>query len=92
MTFSSRLSEALLVVLLVLLVACMRIYVGGPDGIIWVWKGAPSFNDTVVELKNFQAMPREELKKSHYDVLWQLEDMGFIENLEHAKLRQHKRH
>lgn len=92
MVISSRVSEVLLLLLLVLLVASMRIYIGGTEGIIWVWKGMPSFTDTVVDLKTFQSMPRDELRKYHHDVLWQLEDMGFVDSLEHAKLKQqHKK-
>lgn len=72
----------------------MRIYIGEPGGFIWVWKGEPGFNDTVVDLKKVITMPREELKQSHGDVMWQLEDMGLIEeSSEHAKWRErlHKR-
>lgn len=89
MPVRSRVSEIVLFCMLVLLLASMRIYWDTPEGLIWVWKGEPSFTDTVVDLKSLLALPRTELKNHHHDVMWQLEDMGFIEeSQEHAQRRQ----
>jgi hypothetical protein len=69
----------LLTALMFVLISATRVYVGGPDGLEFVWKGELSFNDTVVNLVDFQGMPPKDIALAHSPTLVsQMEDMGLI--------------
>jgi len=69
----------LLTVLMFVLISATRVYVGGPDGLEFVWKGELSFTDTVVNLVDFQGMPPKDIALGHSPALVsQMEDMGLI--------------
>ena len=75
-----RISELVLIVGLVFLVGLIRIYYGGSQGLMVVWKGDWTFRDTLVNLVSLQNMPREQLLKQHKSVFWQLEAMDLLED------------
>lgn len=75
----SHISELVLVVVLVLLVLAVRVYYGGHDGLMIVWKGELGFKDTLVNLPEVMALPKAQLTRDHKSVLWQLEEMGLME-------------
>ncbi len=75
----SWLPSILLTALMFVLISATRVYVGGPDGLEFVWKGELSFNDTVVNLVDFQGMPPKDIALAHSPTLVsQMEDMGLI--------------
>lgn len=76
---------------LVLLIAAIRIYVGGPDGIEVVWKGQLDFSDTVVNVDDYSGSPRAEMVVSKPALLSQMEDMGLFDDEDEARLRRRKR-
>ena len=89
----ARSSEIVLVVMLVLLCACIRVYYGGEQVFMIVWKGEVGFADTVVSLEDMLKMPRADLLARHRSVFFQLEDMGFLDEsheqmLEYVRRKQ----
>lgn len=71
-------SPLVLCALFILLVAATRVYVGGPGGVIFVWKGELSFIDTVVNLVDYANLPKEELAK-HPQLVMQMEEMDLLD-------------
>lgn len=93
-SIQNKFSELVLVAMLILLVSLVRVYCGGSQGLMVVWKGEPSFEDTVVNLSDLMKLPSEELRKSHPSVHWQLvamdllEDTAELENIRQKRLYQ----
>ncbi len=85
---SKNLTLILLVVALVGLVALIRIYYGGDQGVMCVWKAQPSFVDTVVYIPEVTALPKEDLVKDHPGVWEQLVVMDLVNEEHEAKLEQ----
>lgn len=81
-------SELVLVLIMVLLFACARVYLGGTQGCMFVWKGELNFADTVVSLDDMVRLPAKELLAQHRSVYYQLEDMGFLEESDAAELNK----
>jgi hypothetical protein len=73
---ASRSSEILLLALLLVIVGFTRVYFGGPEGVMVVWKGEFGYNDTFVNLDDFYKIPKKEAAAQHAQVLYQLEEMG----------------
>lgn len=73
---TSHRSEIVLGVILLVIVGFVRIYVGGNEGFMMVWKGEFNYNDTLVNLDDIERMSHEEIAKTHPAVLYQLEEMG----------------
>jgi len=79
----ARFSELALLGVLVLLLALVRIYYGGDRGLMVVWKGEPTFKDTLVDLPQMMSMPADAIKREHPSVHWQLVAMDILdENVE----------
>ena len=78
-SIQNRFSELVLAAMVILLVSLVRIYYGGSQGIMVVWKGEPSFKDTVVNLSELMRLPAEELRTNHPSVHWQLVAMDLLE-------------
>jgi hypothetical protein len=76
--FPKGLSELFLAGIMIMLLGLTRIYYGGNEGIIVVWKGHLSLTDTLVNLSETLALPREVLITEHPEVLAQLEEMNLI--------------
>lgn len=85
---SKNLTLILLVVGLVALVALIRIYWGGEQGVMCVWKAQPAFVDTVVYIPEVTALPKEDLVKDHPGVWEQLVVMDLVNEEHEAKLQQ----
>lgn len=85
---SKNLTLILLVVALVGLVALVRVYWGGDQGVMCVWKTQPSFVDTVVYIPEVTALPKEDLVKDHPGVWEQLVVMDLVNEEHEAKLAQ----
>jgi hypothetical protein len=85
---SKHLTLILLVVALVGLVALIRIYWGGDQGVMCVWKTQPSFVDTVVYIPEVTALPKEDLVKDHPGVWEQLVVMDLVNEEHEAKMAQ----
>lgn len=85
---SKHVTLILLVVALVGLVALVRIYWGGDQGVMCVWKTQPSFVDTVVYIPEVTALPKEDLVKDHPGVWEQLVVMDLVSEEHEAKLEQ----
>jgi|GEM_PF-4520650 len=85
---SKHLTLILLVVALVGLVALIRVYWGGEQGVMCVWKAQPSFVDTVVYIPEVTALPKEDLVKDHPGVWEQLVVMDLVNEEHEAKLEQ----
>lgn len=82
-------SEIALGVALIALLSLVRIYYGGGHGIMVVWKGQPTFQDTLVNLSEVTQMPPEQLRREHPSVHWQLVAMEIIEdNIELQSVRE----
>jgi len=64
---------------LVFLLSLVRIYYGGSQGLMVVWKGEPTFQDTLVDVSKMIEMPPNELSEKHRSVLYQLEAMDIID-------------
>jgi hypothetical protein len=84
---SSKLNQKLvsdigLLLVLLLMISLVRVYVGGPQWIILVWKGEMSFKDTVVNLQDLARIPRAELTQLHPKLINQLEEMDLVEPLD----------
>ncbi|MBX9686115.1 MAG: hypothetical protein K2X27_05405 [Candidatus Obscuribacterales bacterium] len=65
----------ILILVMFLLIAATRVYIGGPDGIEVVWKGELNFADTVVNVVDYVGLPRREFGKRQL-LLAQMEQMG----------------
>lgn len=76
---STRTSEILLIAILVVIVGFTRIYFGGPDGFMVVWKGEFGYKDTIVNLEQFSQIPVAQAQSEHPNVVFQLEEMGFFD-------------
>lgn len=74
----SHSSEIVLVLILILLFACTRIYYGGEQGVMIVWKGELNLSDTLVNLDEMLNMPPQKLLEQHHSIYNQLEDMGML--------------
>lgn len=85
---SKHLTLILLVVAVIGLVAMVRIYWGGEQGAMCVWKTQPSFVDTVVYIPEVTALPKEDLVKDHPGVWEQLVVMDLVNEEHEAKLDQ----
>lgn len=70
-------SPIVLGALLIVLLSATRVYIGGPDGMIVVWKGELSFNETVVNLADYVNLPKDELAK-HPQLFTQMEEMDLL--------------
>jgi hypothetical protein len=80
---------------LVLLFSVIRIYYGGSQGLMIVWKGEVSFQDTVVNLDQLQRMPKSQLQREHPSVYWQMLSMDLVEDdhdLQIIRKRREVRH
>lgn len=86
----SRSSEIVLVLMLLLLFSCIRVYYGGEQAFMIVWKGELSFADTLVSLEDMIKMPRTQLQGQHRSVFYQLEEMGYLDDSQ-EELLQHVR-
>lgn len=73
---ASKSSELLLLALLLVIVGFTRIYWGGAEGVMVVWKGSFGYQDTFVNLDEFYKIPRKEALAQHAHVVYQLEEMG----------------
>lgn len=78
-----------LAIILIILVAASRIYIGGPDGIEIVWKGELNFADTIVNLADYAGLTKKEFAQ-HPALYTQMDEMGLIETSDFH--RAHKRH
>lgn len=67
-----------LLLLFVIIVLASRVYIGGPDGLMIVWKGVLSADDTVVNLHDYAGVPREQLEKKP-QLLMQMEEMHLLD-------------
>lgn len=85
---SKHLTLVLLVVAVIGLVAIIRVYWGGEQGVMCVWKTQPSFVDTVVYIPEVTALPKEDLVKDHPGVWEQLVVMDLVNEEHEAKLAQ----
>jgi len=90
---SKNISLVLLLVALVGLVACVRVYWGGDQGLMFVWKTQPSFTDTFVYMPEVTALTKEDLVKDHPGIWEELVVMDIVNEEQEAKLAQirHKR-
>lgn len=70
----------LLLIFLSVLIASIRVYVGGPDGLELVWKGGLSYEDTVVNVDDYANVPRKDLLLRKLSLLAQMEEMGLYES------------
>ena len=75
---SSRMSEIVLVLLLLVLIGFIRVYYGSQAGVMFVWKTEFTYKDTVIDLDKVLQESQQDLQKNHPAVYWQLEDMGFL--------------
>jgi hypothetical protein len=76
----ARVSEILLVVMLLVIIGFTRIYYGESNvPPMVVWKGGYSLKDTLVNVPEMTKLSRTELEQSHHDVFSQMEDMGLLE-------------
>jgi hypothetical protein len=79
----------------VLLFSVIRIYYGGNQGLMIVWKGEITFNDTLVNLTELEKMPKKDLQREHPAVYWQMLAMDLVEDdhdLEIVRKRRVIRH
>jgi hypothetical protein len=74
-----RVSELLLLILLLVMIGFVRVYYGGETGLIFVWKGQFSYMDTLVNLDEVRKTSRFELQRDRPLMYWQLEEMGLYE-------------
>lgn len=78
---SDWISPVLLCILLLVLISASRVYIGGPEGVIFVWKGEFSFNDTIVNIAEYANLPQKELtsqQAKHPHVISQMEEMDLL--------------
>jgi hypothetical protein len=90
-----RFSEIALLAGLVLLFSVIRIYYGGSQGLMIVWKGEISFQDTLVNLDQLERMPKPQLQREHPSVYWQMLAMDLVEDdhdLQIIRKRREVRH
>jgi hypothetical protein len=90
-----RLSEIALLLGLVFLFSVIRIYYGGAQGLMIVWKGELSFKDTIVNLSDLERMPKQQLQQEHPSVYWQMLAMDLVEDdhdLDIIRKRRELRH
>jgi hypothetical protein len=76
---ASRISEIILLGLLLVIFGFVRVYWGQGYPIMFVWKGEFAYKDTFVNLSEIMKMPSDEIAKNSPNVLWQLEEMGIVE-------------
>lgn len=88
---SSRISEVILVIVLVVIAGFSRVYYDSADGPMVVWKSEFSFKDTLVDLSSFLRLPHSEMVREHPAVVGQLEDMGLVETIDDAAMKVRKR-
>lgn len=87
---ASRASEILLIAVLLVIIGFTRVYYGGADGLMVVWKGEFGYNDTFVNLDDFYKIPHAEAAKEHPGVLFQLEGMGLVDPFEQTPKKPRK--
>lgn len=75
---NDSISLVFLFLILLFLISAVRLYIGGPDHLELVWKDQIGFGDTVVNVNDYAALPREELDKKP-GLSAQMEDMGLID-------------
>lgn len=80
-SFKRWLPAVLLLIFMALLIAAIRVYVGGPDGLEVVWKGMLSLDDTVVNVDDYRNIPRKDILAKP-TLLSQMEEMGLYESSE----------
>jgi len=88
-------SEVVLLAALVVLLSLVRVYYGGGHGLMVVWKGSPSFSDTLVNLSDVIRMPIDQLRREHPAVHWQLVAMDLLPDnteLDSVRSRKPKQH
>ena len=85
---SKHLSLVLLLVALIGLIAFVRVYWGGEQGVMFVWKTEPSFTDSFVYVPEVTALAKEDLDNDHPGVWEQLVAMDLINEEHEAKLSQ----
>lgn len=85
-------SELALLAILIVLVALTRVYYGAGRAPMIVWKDEFTFHDTLVNVAELSALPREVMLKDHRSVLYQLEAMEIIEptDIEVESIRLHR--
>src|SRR5688572_14446721 len=76
----SRISEVVLLLTLLVLIGLIRVYYGGSEGLMVVWKGDFSFKDTFVNLSEILDQPKESLVSDHPSVYWQLLGMEVLDD------------
>ncbi len=87
---SARVSEVILVVVLLVLTGFSRVYYGGAASPMVVWKSEFGFKDTVVNLSDFLSLSNDERVAEHPNVLSQLEDMGLVDHALQANTTKRK--
>lgn len=90
-----RISEIALVAVLVVMLGLVRVYYGGSCGLVFVWKGEFSYNDTLVNLDDIMKLPKEVVKEEHPSVFYQLAALDQFEDANahpFAYRRRHKTH
>ncbi len=75
-----RISEIGLVVVLVAMLGLVRVYYGGGCGLVFVWKGEFSYNDTLVNLDDIMKLPKEVVKEEHPSVYFQMAALDLFED------------
>lgn len=76
----SRISEVVLLLCLLILIGLIRVYYGGSQGLMVVWKGELSYKDTFVNLKEILNQPKESLIADHPSVYFQLLGMDVLDD------------
>ena len=71
-------SPLVLGILLLAIVSASRVYIGGPEGLMVVWKGGFSFDDTVVNIYDYANLPREQLERKPL-LFQQMKDMDLLD-------------
>jgi hypothetical protein len=75
---SSRISELILIILLLVLAGFTRVYYGGAAGPMFVWKSEFGFKDTLVDVPDVLKLPKTTLLQEHAQVADQLDEMGLV--------------
>lgn len=88
---SFKASEILLLLFLLAIVGFTRVYYGGPQGPMFVWKGEFSYKDTLVSLPDFMKIPHEQALIQHPKLVDQLEEMGMIDSPDFIYKPRHRR-
>ncbi|HEY9790058.1 MAG TPA: hypothetical protein V6D22_06660 [Candidatus Obscuribacterales bacterium] len=77
---AGHVSELILLVILLMIVAMTRVYYDDGAAPMVVWKSELSLKDTLVKISEFAKMPRTDLETEHPDVFYQMEDMGLLDS------------